>query len=228
MLIFLAVFAMLATSAFALDGTVTYPAQPYGGSILLNKSAPDMVAVDEEFNVTIRINNTGDGMASVVVDEFLPNVEPIDPLPEYTDVKNDSDLIVQPPRLSWSFDLMAGQSRTLVYTVKPMAVGTIAFGPTELSVPGGKFYSNGLLVDVGCSPSPGCNESIGETALSCPEKCGLGPNATTPEPPEAKPIPTPAYAGPEEAVQETDYTLAIAAIVVIAALGMYLILRRRR
>ena len=228
MLIFFVVFCMLLTSAFALDATVTYPGKHFDGAISVAKSAPSMVGVSDEFTIIIEITNGGNSTVEMEVTEFLPNVEPVDPLPNYTEVEDESDLIVQAPRLSWLVELAPGQSRTLLYRVKALTVGTIAFGPTEVLVPGGKFYSNGLLVDVECSPSPSCDESIGETPTNCPDKCGGNANATAPQAPPLQKIDTPAYAGPVETAPEADYSLLIAAVVIAALVAMLIIFSMKK
>ncbi|HSB47178.1 MAG TPA: LPXTG cell wall anchor domain-containing protein [Candidatus Bilamarchaeum sp.] len=222
----LALVFILLCLAHAQDSSVSYPEQKFAGNLDVMKYAPLSVNLTEEFPVTITLRNNGSSEVRVTVNEYLGNVEPVDPLPNYTDVIGDS-LAAQPPRLSWELSLGPGESQSLVYRVKPKTVGILSFGPTEVLFPGGKAFSNSLEVAVECSSAPGCDERIGETPLTCPDKCGLGPNSTAPVPPEQKPIPTPYLSQAPKAPAQEDNLLLYAGVVLLALLAIYLIFRRK-
>jgi hypothetical protein len=216
---------LLLSVAFSEDiTTVAYPEQKFAGELTVVKSAPQSVALTDEFTVTMTITNKGPESVSAIVQEFLGNVIPVEPLPSYTKVENESDLVAQPPLLSWNVSLAPGGSETLFYTTKPMTVGPLYLSSTEVLVPGEKFLSNPLTVMVECSSSPGCDERIGETPLSCPDKCGGDPNSTAPEPPQLEQIPTPSIS--ENAQPKQDNLLLYAGIAVISLLAIYLVFRK--
>jgi hypothetical protein len=223
---------LLLSIVFAEDiTTVVYPEQKFAGELTVVKSAPQSVNLTDEFTVTITVTNKGSESVSAVVQEFLGNVMPVEPQPAYTNVENESDLVAQPPLLSWNISIAPAESKTISYTIKPKTVGPLYLSSTEVHVTGGKFVSNPLTVIVECSSSPGCDEKIGETPLSCPDKCGGDPNATAPDAPALKPIPTPSV--PFNALdlprQKEDVPMwLIAIIIVIVLAAMFFVFLKKK
>jgi LPXTG-motif cell wall-anchored protein len=223
----LALAFLLLCLLHAQDSSVSYPEQPFTGQLEVMKYAPLSVNVTDEFPVTITVKNNGSSQVSVTINEYLGNVDPVDPLPNYTDVQGD-ELAAQPPHLRWELSVGPGESQSVVYHVRPKTVGILSFGPTEVLFPGGKAFSNSLEVNVECSSAPGCNERIGETPLSCPDKCGGDPNSTASVPPELKPIQTPYISQAPKAPEQQDNLLLYAGIALIALIALYLLFRRKK
>ncbi|MBD3210037.1 hypothetical protein GF318_01505 [Candidatus Micrarchaeota archaeon] len=209
----------------------------FQGELAVEKTAPENVGLNGTFSVRINIANQENSGISAVVTEYLGNVEPVSPLPNYTQIANETMYAAAPPTLTWSVDIPAGGNASIVYSVKPRSVGPLSIGPTSVAVQGTTFFSNSLIVHVACTSSPVCNESIGETPLTCPEKCGHA-NMTPPRAPELESIPTPEYippepeeitAGPGETGEESGETiLVVAAVVAVLVLVIYLLYSRER
>jgi hypothetical protein len=211
----------------------------FSGTLLVTKSGPTNASITDMITISIEIKNTGSASAKAYVVEYLGNVVPVDPLPILSNISNESMLAAAPPRLEWDVDLPAGGSASVNYKVKPKTVGPLSFGPTQVFVSGGKFYSNSLQIDVICTASASCDESAGETPLTCPTKCGLGANVTPPSAPELAEIPTPEYKplvdplnvplDPEKAGGITNMMILIAVIIlaIIAGAVYFLFLRKK-
>jgi hypothetical protein len=168
----------------------------FSGTLLVTKSAPASVNLTDIFTVTIEITNQGNSAVSAMVQESLGNVEPISPIPNITEIEDETLHAAYPPTLMWSLNIPAGGSASVDYKVKPKTVGTISFGPTEVVVSGAKFFSNSVQVNVECTASSTCDDSIGESPLTCPNKCGGDPNVPPPEAPNLTEIPTDPIDGP--------------------------------
>jgi hypothetical protein len=236
LLTIIAVFVLLSLAfAQTLQSSSGKPPEKFTGQIEVVKSAPESVKVTDEFTVSIALKNLGSQTASIVVHEFLANVDAVDPMPENFNI-NESVTAAMPPRLSWNVTLASGGVQTLTYRVRPKTVGTLSLGSTEVIVPGAKFFSNSLIVQVECSDAVGCDESIGETPLTCANKCGGNASEVPPEPPDQQLIYTPPIPGPnmnaknepppKELVEEKTKPMifiyaAIAIILVAAAYFIY-------
>lgn len=94
--------------------------------------------------------------------------------------------------------MQPGATQSVDYKIKPKTVGPLSIGQTSVSVPGWKFFSNPLNIGVACSTGTACDDSIGETPFTCPNKCGSSPNEELPAAPESNLIPTPEYKPPAD------------------------------
>ncbi|MEW6035981.1 MAG: hypothetical protein AB1529_05185 [Candidatus Micrarchaeota archaeon] len=220
---------LLLSMVFSEDvATTTYPGQKFAGELEVAKSAPERINVTDQLTVTITLTNKGPEEVSAVVQEYLGNVIPLEPQPFYTDVENESELVVQPPLLSWNVSIAPDETETISYTVMPKTVGPIYLSSTEVYVPGGRFLSNPLSVMVECSGYPGCDERLGETPLSCPDKCGGDPNATV-DAPQLEQIPSPDISETGKGPWPGQDSLLLYAGIAVAVLALvYLLFRRKR
>ncbi len=236
---------LLITISFAsvtVQSTNESAPKKFDGVLKVMKTAPSDVSLYEEFNVNIEISNIGTEVVSATVEESLGNVEPISPEPIYSEPGNY--YAAQPPKLVWQIELAPGATQTISYRVKSLTVGEISIGPTAVYVNGGKFFSNSIFVNVGCTTSGTCDSKIGETPLTCPEKCG-GDASIVPIAPKQEIIPTPAIDGPvknpesvitdEDRAQLQEYNdkmnmgyLIIGAIIVIVIVGTYFLFLRKK
>lgn len=176
--------------------------EPFTGTLIVEKSAPESVSMGQAFDITILVTNQGSQSAQGFVYEYLGNVEPVSPIPKYAEIENESILAAVPPVIIFNLSMSPGTSETFEYTVKPKSVGALSIGPTQVIVPGAKFLSNSLVVQVNCTESASCDESIGETPTNCPSKCGGSANVTPPEAPELAVIPTAEYVPPSDPKSE--------------------------
>ena len=104
---------------------------------------------------------------------------------------------------------------------------------------GAKFFSNSLVVAVNCTDSPTCDETIGETPLNCPDKCGGSANVTPPMAPDLVYIPTEEYIMPsdpqgippsESEINEKTGQMVLVGVVilaVVAALAYFFYFRKK-
>ncbi len=232
-LLILLLVSSLLFCQYSTEGAPGSMPEKMDGVLVVEKSAPERVSVDEEFQVVIGISNPTSSDVEVWVKEYLSNVEPIEPIPEKTVIEDESMLAATPPKLTWEIVVPAGGETSVEYTVKPKTVGTLSIGPTSVRAGSNEFFSNSVLVKVGCSPSPTCDESIGETPLTCPSKCApVEGNITPSEAPELEIIPSEDYVPPEEPEMappdEEDLfgkqiQMAIIILVILAiAIGLYL------
>ncbi|MBI5047151.1 hypothetical protein HZC07_05495, partial [Candidatus Micrarchaeota archaeon] len=215
----------------------------FNGILKVVKSAPQNVSLNQPFNVSIAITNLGSTPVTVYVVESLGNVVPIDPLPSYSNPGNY--YAAEPPSISWVINVTPGSTQTLSYKIKPMNVGEISIGPTEVLVSGGKFFSNSLFVDVLCTFSPTCDSTIGEGPLTCPAKCGGNASRPPLAAPQQKLIPTAPIntppKNPEAVITEADklqlqeYSnnqnneyLIIAAATILIVIVIYLLFLRKK
>jgi len=167
---------------------ITLPPSGSAAMLELNKSAQPSAVLGETITVTLEIRNGGASAVSVVVQDDLGNVDPVNPQPIYANISED--LLARPPYLTWSVNLGPGGSEILSYTVKPKTVGPLSMGPARAYAGGKVFHSNSLFIDVACSDSPECDESVGETPLTCPAKCAAA-NASGDTTPDFQPQPVP-------------------------------------
>ncbi|GEM_PF-3597187 len=186
--------ALVLLAGFCFAETVasetTTPPEPFTGSLEVVKTGPEAVTIEEQFDITIKVTNTGSTPTEIYVVEAVV-ATPISPKPELFDTVDQDYHAAVPPSLTWSSPLAPDTSKTFTYTIKAATVGELSIGPTVVTVPGAKFYSNSLLIDVPCTDKPECDESIGETPITCPEKCGGDPESPPPQAPEQEVIPTP-------------------------------------
>jgi len=199
LLLLLVSFAFAQYSAQGESGTAP---TPFSGTLLVNKTGPASVNFSDAFTIKISVTNQDTSAASVVITEYLGNVEPVSPQPTVAYIENESYHAAVPPKLTWSASIPAGQTYSVNYSVKPRTVGTISFGPTEVVVSGSKFFSNSLFVQVECTSGTTCDDSIGETPLNCPEKCGGSANETPMAAPNLTEIYTPNYTEPADPLNE--------------------------
>lgn len=217
-----------------------------GGTVMLEltKSAQPTAALGDTITVTIEVKNKGSSAVSALVEESLGNVDPVSPQPKYANISGDV-YAAFPPYLSWDVNLTAGGSTTLTYKIKPKTVGPLSIGPTRAYAGGRAFSSNSVMIQVACSSAPTCDESIGETPLTCPAKCAAA-NATgetapnfTPQPVPSAPVTVPdaqaklAEVSAEEKKYEDEknnWLLMIGAgvvIVILAIAGYFMLIRKK-
>ena len=228
--VFVLCLMSVACAQYTTGSTNVTPPTKVNASIEVSKTGPETANVGDVFEIAITVNNPNIGAVTAYVQEYLGNVDPVDPLPNYTEISNESILAAQAPSLTWVVDIPAGSSKLISYKVKAKSVGQLSIGPTSVYVSGMKFYSKPLIVNVLCSQKEGCDESIGETPLTCPDKCGGSVNETVAVPPVLEVIPTPAISGPDvnaakkppsqaEIDEKTKPMLIIYAIIAIVILG---------
>ena len=201
--IFVAALLFISAFSFAAEvqSTSGGPPAKFTGTLDVVKTAPESASMGEEFTVSIFVTNKGSSSVDAYIVEYLGNVEAVSPQPTVANV-TDIDA-AHPPELTWKVTLAPGAAQSVEYKIKPKTVGPLSIGPTSVVVPGGKFFSNPLTVSVACSTSPGCDDSIGETPLTCPDKCGGSPDAEPEAAPELQVIPTPAYKAPADPMNVT-------------------------
>ncbi len=229
--------ALVCAGLFAQSSDVSAP-PAFSGSLIVEKSAAASADMGDTITVTINVINNGSSSVSAGVEEVLGNVQAVEPQPTVFDVP-EGEIGAKGPSISWALDIPAGRTKSVSYKVKPLTVGMLDIGPTSVSVPGAKFYSNPLQIDIACSSAPGCNDAIGETPLTCPDKCGGNRNENTTLPAigfTPKPVAAPVAAMPDaKALGETGGALpasifAIAAVfaIVFVAAGAYLLFIRKK
>jgi hypothetical protein len=214
--------------------------EKFTGTLIVNKTAPASVNLTDTFTVKLKVTNPGSSQVSAIVTEALGNVEPVSPIPNITDIEDESLHAAYPPILTWSLNIPAAGSASVQYTVKPKTVGMLSIGPTEVIVSGAKFFSNSLLVSVECTSASTCDDTIGETPLNCPSKCGGSANTTPPQAPNLTVIPTDPIEGPlsdpkstpppkEEIDEKTGQMILVGLIVllVIAAAAYFVFFRKK-
>ncbi|MBI5227619.1 hypothetical protein HY988_03465 [Candidatus Micrarchaeota archaeon] len=231
-------------ASVTVESTSGGPPPKVNGILQVVKTAPENVALGEQFNVDIVITNLGKDSVNATVQESLGNVEPISDVPIYSDPESDV-YAAEPPKLIWVVNIAPGATQTISYTVKPISVGVISMGPTSVFVSGSKFFSNSLFVNVECSSSPTCDPKIGEGPLTCPAKCGGNISVAPPAAPEQQLIPTPPVndpvKNPESVVTDEDKArldeynnrqnmeyVIIVVVVFIVFGGSFLFLRKKK
>lgn len=212
----------------------------FTGTLEVIKSAPESVSFGEQFDVTILVTNQGSQSVDGIVREFFGNVEPVKPLPTIANIENESYLAATPPVLTFNLSLAPGASETFTYTVKPKSVGLLSIGPSEVVVSGAKFFSNSLIIQVNCTSSLSCDETIGETPLNCPDKCGGNASIAPPVAPELLEIPTDPIDGPiadpmstpppqNQLNEKTGQMMIVGAVILILlAAGVYFFYFRKK
>ncbi|MBN1169667.1 hypothetical protein JXA56_01450 [Candidatus Micrarchaeota archaeon] len=213
--------------------------EAFSGMLMVNKSAPESVSLTDTFTVVIMITNNGPATAQVTIREAIGNIEPVDIVPAISDIQDESLTVAYPPLMTWNLEVPAAGAVSVSYKAKPKTVGTISIGPTEVIAGNSKFLSNGLFIRVECTSSPECDESIGETPLTCPDKCGGNAEAAVPEAPQMDDIPTDPYVQPADPAsippdqrdmeEKTGQMLLVGiAILLVAAVAAYLLVLKKK
>ena len=235
---------LLCATLYAASSTVTPPQGNFSGTLMVQKTAPNSASLDETITITITIQNSGSSAVEAYVEEGLGNAAPVGVTPTYANIEGDF-YAARSPYLSWTVNIAAGQTQTITYQIRPNTVGPLGIGPTSVWVGNKVFYSNSLEIDVACSASPSCDESIGETPLTCPSKCA-GANATGETAPTFQPVPTSPppitilneSTGMQEVADEEKRMndeknsqlymfLGVVAIIIIAAAAAYWVFRKK-
>lgn len=206
-------------------------------SLDVTKIAPSSVAFGDQFNVTIEISNPSVSPVFVSVYEYIANLEIIGQNTTESSVQSSSVYAAMPPLLSWNLTLAPESSQNITYLAKPIAVGMLTIGSTQVFTADNEFFSNPLLIHVNCTATSTCDRSIGETPLNCPDKCGGNASIAPADAPELTAIATPPVAptNPSSTPQTNQATpgnqssLILGIIVCLALIvGIaYLILNRK-
>jgi len=196
---------LLCAMIYAGNSTVVRPQENFSSTLTVSQKADvNATVLDKLITLTISIQNNANGPASTYVEQGLGNVEPVSPLPTYTNITDDY-IAARSPYLSWTVEIGAGESKDIAYQIKPKTVGPLSIGPAAVWVGNKVFYSNSLVIAVACSNSSTCDEGMGETPLTCPSKCAAA-NATGNTTPDFQPvlIPTETIAVPDASAQVGD------------------------
>ena len=132
------------------------------------------LAFGETVATTILIKNLRENPVDVHVKEYIGAFDVVSEQEIYSPRWPHEDY---PPEILlssivWDKTVPAFGEVKLEYKLKPRSVGLVVLPPTGVEVPFHLFESDSLDIHVGCSTEPGCNPKIGETILTCPEKCG--------------------------------------------------------
>jgi hypothetical protein len=144
----------------------------FAQAVSVSKEAPSSVGLGENLYVVITIENHGSQSVDVLVSEAVVNAEPVNP-PElvYWVVPEGVEAAV-PPSYEWEETIGPGGEKQVEYVIKPIRVGWLNIGPTDVYLPEGKVRSNPVRVMVRCRLDANCDSGSGENALNCPEDCG--------------------------------------------------------
>jgi len=180
-------FILLCATFYAGNSTVVKPQGNFSGTLTVSQfTDTNITAMGQIITLTISILNNANEAASAYVEQGLGNVEPVSPLPTFTNITDDY-IGARSPYISWTVDIAAGETKDVTYQIKPKTVGPLSIGPAAVWVGNKVFYSNSLIIKVACSNTSICDESIGETPLTCPSKCAAS-NATGNTTPDFQPV----------------------------------------
>lgn len=151
------------------------------------------VNLNSSFTVTITVKNLGSSESSFLIRESASNFEMVDPRPRESSTPSDDILAVRPPSYDWTISIPANSEKSITYSAKAKTVGSLTIGPTEVFSSSKKVLSNVLILTVACSSSTTCDEALGETPFTCPEKCAsqnVSDSDLVPQAPDLASIPS--------------------------------------
>jgi len=238
-MVFLLLFSTVSFAQYSVANSSGGAPDKFTGTLTVNKTGPENASLTETITITIDIENPGSASTNAYVVEYLGNVVPVDPIPTMSNISNESMLAASPPMLVWNVTVPAGGTASVNYKIKPKTVGVLSIGPTQVIVSGAKFFSKSLQVNIACTAASSCNETAGETPLTCPAKCGLNASETAPSAPnlteiataEYKPVSDPKSVPLDQSkVDEINRILMIIGIVIllIVAGAAYMLFLRKK
>ena len=91
-------------------------------ALTITKEAQKTLNFGDTLNVTIHVTNDGSKNANIFLRETIINADPIDP--QKFEQLGDTNIIAKiPPFYSWNFTLNPGESKDLLYKIKPKIAG---------------------------------------------------------------------------------------------------------
>ena len=209
---------------------------------IIEKTSSDLSpAVGSIFTITIKVKNTGTTSTTFLVRESAGSFDMVAPKAHVYETPDDNIYAVRAPAYDWTIQVAPNEEKSVSYTAKARLVGELVIGQTEVFAGNKKFYSNSLSLSIPCSSSVSCDESLGETQFTCPDKCGTNETineTVAPElvpistPPVTDTIPTPARLSekPPESLSNQKFLPAIiiaVVVLILVGLGYYFFIRKK-
>lgn len=170
-LFFIFVFSLVSFAATA-NSSGSAPSVGAGLVFEVEKSVSSVnVTLDSPFTVTIKVKNLDSAESSFIIRESASNFQMVDPVPKEYSTPSDDILAVRPPSYDWSISIPANSEKSVTYSARAKMVGSLTIGPTEVISPSKKVLSNALVLNVACTSSNRCEDSLGENGFTCPQKC---------------------------------------------------------
>lgn len=143
-------------------------------ALTITKEAQQTLNLGDTLMVTIHVVNDDSQKENIYLRETILNADPIDPS-QFEKLEDISIIAKIPPFYSWNFTLESGESKEIIYKIKPKIAGDFYIHKTEGMIENSKeiYYSNDLTIKL-ISKNGVCEPELGENYLTAPKDCPTG------------------------------------------------------